>query len=199
MFSYFTRRPNLVFEAARRGDHAQVTRYLEQGHTPNRRGPYGQTALHYACGLQQYDMLMDLLHYKADPNAQDSRGFTPLLLAIYVGNAELVSALLSHGAQYHIGFPSGYTPLCLAASLGHLPIITLLVEAGAPLSARYNQYFCPAVEAVLHDQLAAYNLILRYHYEHRPPKLTQRAPSKKRSFEALEIESPPPKKNQRWW
>ena len=196
MFSYFTQRPNLVFEAARRGDHTQVVRHLEQGHSPNKRGPYGQTALHYACGLRQLDMLTDLLHYKANPNAQDHRGFTPLLLAVYVGDAKLVSSLLSQGAQHHIGFPGGYTPLCLAASLGHVAIITLLVEAGAPLSARHNQHFCPYVEAVLHNQFPAYNLLLRYQSEHRHPKPK---PNKKRPISALEIESPPSKKNQPWW
>jgi ankyrin repeat protein len=196
MFDFFTRRPNRVFEAARRGDHPQVLRYLGEGHSPNQRGTHGQTALHYACGLRQLALAQDLLRFQANPNAQDRRGYTPLLVAVYVGDAKLVSYLLKHGAHYHIGFPGGYTPLCLAASLGHLPIITLLVEAGAPLAARYNQHFCPCVEAVLHGQFAAYNLLLRYHH-HRLHSSLAAPPTKKRTFEALEIESPPQKKNPR--
>ena len=72
---------------------------LTQGHDPNLRTYYGETALHQAVQGQDVALVELLLQAGADLEAQTSYGYTALHLAAHTGSVPVVSALLAAGAD----------------------------------------------------------------------------------------------------
>lgn len=74
--------PDLLFQAATRGDRAQVLAALEQGADIDVRDTYGQTPLMYAISSGQAPEFVEMLVQQgADVNARTEAGWTPLMYA----------------------------------------------------------------------------------------------------------------------
>ncbi len=95
-----------LWDAARNGDAAAVTRLLDAGVDVNAKFRYGATALSYACDRGHLEVVKVLLARGADVNVKDTfYGSTPLLWAVSPAMArkpqhvEIVRLLLERGAR----------------------------------------------------------------------------------------------------
>jgi ankyrin repeat protein len=95
---------------------------------------HGYTALaHATCGLENINVIKELLSAGADPNTQGTDGFTPLMHIM--GNAtapslEVLNTLIDHGADVNARNAYGHTAL-IAAQCRYLDIAQGLIAAGA--------------------------------------------------------------------
>lgn len=103
---YKSLKPNIQFrdsvvllEAAARNDIDEVKNLLMRGVSPDSCNEDGLTALHQCCIDDNEAMLLLLLEYGANVNAEDSEKWTPLHAAATCGHLRLVSILISHGAN----------------------------------------------------------------------------------------------------
>jgi hypothetical protein len=142
----------LIAALARR--HFQTAELLRHnGADVDVRGPIGRTALHCAALHGDFEMVRELLNYKADVNARDegwtpihfvSQGFQDLVIPnicqSFPGVARL---LLEHGAdvnvQVSVPDSSGRTPLHVATEFNRAEVARVLLEHGANVDAEDNQ------------------------------------------------------------
>lgn len=113
-----------VLMRAVRHKSAEVVRYLVQhGARPDEPSDYAGTALNWAAGIGNAEVVNALLELKADPNTVDSFGFTVLLRAImqsplYVGSKEdynrVIQLLVSHGCKVNVVSGNGETAIAMA-------------------------------------------------------------------------------------
>jgi hypothetical protein len=88
-----------VHDAARRGDAADVMRYVRLGANVNARDAQGLTPLHWAAAAGNATVAQALIEAGADVNATSPDGVTPLHVAAHMGRREVMSLLLAHGAD----------------------------------------------------------------------------------------------------
>ena len=88
---------------------------LEGGAAVDKKDEKGWTALHFASNKP--DIVLTLLDYGADVNAQDLLGMTPLMRAARSGNANVISLLLERGALINTADAKGKTALQFAQEL----------------------------------------------------------------------------------
>ena len=88
-----------LFEAARKGDQAEVTRLIGAGADVNARIRDGGTALMIASQNGHVTVVTALLAVGADVNAKANSGATALLRASQEGRYAIVVALLAAGAK----------------------------------------------------------------------------------------------------
>lgn len=97
------------------GEIEGVTKLLEAGADPNKKGPNGATPLHSAIAYRRHPVDLDrirlFLKYKADPNATDKNGSTPLHYALLRQDYESVKVLLENSANPIIKNNAGESPL----------------------------------------------------------------------------------------
>lgn len=103
------------------------------------------TALQYAVGNGDIEMVKVLLKGGADINATDDFGLTPLISAVIIGNIEMVKLLIGHGANVNIESTNLYikdaqstTALREAVQKGYIEIIRILIEHGAKINKKYE-------------------------------------------------------------
>ncbi|XP_056633981.1 protein phosphatase 1 regulatory inhibitor subunit 16B [Diorhabda sublineata] len=89
----------VLLEAAARNDIDEVRRLLMKGVSPDSSNEDGLTALHQCCIDDNESMLVLLLEYGANVNAEDSEKWTPLHAAATCGHLKLVRILVSRGAN----------------------------------------------------------------------------------------------------
>ena len=96
------------WQAARRGDAAQVKALLDKGVDVNTKFRYDATALSYVCDRGHVEVVKLLLERGADPNVKDTfYGATPLAWASFPpsqpasmeNHYKIVGLLLEHGAE----------------------------------------------------------------------------------------------------
>lgn len=99
-------KPGIVFndsvvliESAARNDIDEVRRLLMKGVNPDSCNEDGLTALHQCCIDNNEAMLLLLLEYGANINAEDSEKWTPLHAAATCGHLELVRILIARSAN----------------------------------------------------------------------------------------------------
>ena len=94
------RREQLHF-AAQDGDLAQVTRLLNEGHSPNVFDELGKTPLHYAAAHGHLDVMRLLLASGADVNAHDESVIGNTVLGDVASNCsfEVAKTLVDAGAN----------------------------------------------------------------------------------------------------
>lgn len=99
-------KPGIVFndsvvliESAARNDIDEVRRLLMKGVNPDSCNEDGLTALHQCCIDNNEAMLLLLLEYGANINAEDSEKWTPLHAAATCGHLELVRILIARNAN----------------------------------------------------------------------------------------------------
>lgn len=122
----------------------------------------GQTLLHYAASLENYEAIHSLVKFARDKqhelpqdieewiNSKTSlKSFTPLMYAASQGHFKTIQALIDHAADYHYQTPSGLTVLHVAAqSDAAKSIIIFVSEKGMNIDAQDRFGFTPLHWAV---------------------------------------------------
>jgi uncharacterized protein len=117
-----------IWEAARRGDLAEVERLMGQHPALlNARDGLGCTPLMFASRHGRVGVVRWLLDKGAAINARAVGEFTALCLASQQGRLPVVRLLLERGADPTIAGYWGATPLIEAAPHGHLEIVRLIL------------------------------------------------------------------------
>jgi ankyrin repeat protein len=107
----------------------------------------GYTALHYACEVDDVDIIKCLLQHGADPTIKSKRHLTPLHVALSNGEKqgaiELIKADPSVVNDYSLddNDQPALTPMCLAAMEDFPEVIKLLAECGADVCISTNGIF----------------------------------------------------------
>lgn len=95
-----------LFDLARDGDAAALTRYLDAGTPATATNEAGDSLVMLASYYGHTELVELLLARGADANQPNYKGQTPLAGAVFKGKPEIVRALLAAGADPHAGFPS---------------------------------------------------------------------------------------------
>jgi hypothetical protein len=121
-------------KAASRGQVKLVTEYIVRGCNVNTADGDRQTSLHYACTLNQVEVIETMVNIcdkQLVLSPTDNYGCTPLWLACYFGSTESVLKMISLDADVNAFNSAGASCLHAAASKGHTDICKLLIKAGA--------------------------------------------------------------------
>ena len=120
-----------VHIAAWYGDLPLLKRYLDiHPEAIEARSRHGSTPLLGAAYYDFVDLVAELIHRGADPNAKKNDGWSALHVAAHDGFVEIADLLLKSGADVNLKGPNEYTPLAMAASRGNTTVVArLLAEA----------------------------------------------------------------------
>lgn len=100
-----------LHQAAHSGDIESVRTFLKNNVDPDERDSFGGTALHAAMFQKNTEIIMLLISYGFDVNAQGLvNGYTPLHDAVWANNLEAVKILLTCGARTDLRAKDGLTP-----------------------------------------------------------------------------------------
>ena len=88
----------------------------------------GKTALHFAAGNNQSEIVQLLLQHGASPQARSDGGWVPLHNAADKGHVEVLSLLLQWSVDVNATTSSGTTALHWAARNGHIDAVELLLN-----------------------------------------------------------------------
>uniref|UniRef100_A0A8C7M8I1 Ankyrin 1 n=1 Tax=Oncorhynchus kisutch TaxID=8019 RepID=A0A8C7M8I1_ONCKI len=88
----------------------------------------GLTPLHVAAFMGHLNIVKNLLHRGASPNASNVKVETPLHMASRAGHCEVALFLLQNTAQVDAKAKDDQTPLHCAARMGHKELVKLLLE-----------------------------------------------------------------------
>ncbi|CAH1155635.1 unnamed protein product [Phaedon cochleariae] len=113
----------VLLEAAARNDIDEVRRLLMKGVSPDSCNEDGLTALHQCCIDDNESMLLLLLEYGANVNAEDSEKWTPLHAAATCGHLKLVRILITRGANLLAVNADGNMPYDICEDEGALDYI----------------------------------------------------------------------------
>ena len=96
----------------------------DKGADVNLQDKSGWSALHFACQDNNYDFVVALIQYGANPNLQDIYGNTPLWKAVYSsqGKGEVIKILLSKNADKNLPNNYGISPIDLANTIANYDI-----------------------------------------------------------------------------
>ncbi|TDT72292.1 ankyrin repeat protein [Hypnocyclicus thermotrophus] len=94
----------------------------------SKRNSAGNTALHEAVRLGNYDIIDLLVQYIDDINCKNLNGDTPMHLAVELGDYEIVSLLLDYNANPNIENNNRVTPKKLAILQKKESIYQLLIN-----------------------------------------------------------------------
>jgi ankyrin repeat protein len=126
----------LLFEAAIRGDLAEMERQEKRGGDPNARQRGGVTPLINACYTGQPAAVERLIAIGADVNQANDDNEVPILVAATTDKADaLVEILLTAGAKADAPDKTGRSPLAVHAMMGRSDAIKRLLKAGAAIDA----------------------------------------------------------------
>ena len=139
----------LVAALARR--HFQTAKILhDNGANPDVRSSTGRSPLHSAAYYGKFDVVQELLKFKADVNVRDAQGYTPLRYASQGPYSSFTNLkftallsnvarlLLKHGADVNAAGYNRWTPLHEAVQLGRVEVVRVLLEHGANVDAEDN-------------------------------------------------------------
>jgi len=151
---------------------ASVAALLEHGADPNRIGPEGRTALHYAVGREgRVPLISRLLEAGADITAANMNGETPLMLALRKGHWREAKLLLDNGGENASPNTKGETPLHIAFSVNTpADIMKLLLASSIDVNAATRTDQNTALHSMVGDRNNPhYRLLL----EHRDVALNK--------------------------
>ncbi len=138
-------KPDLLINAADRGDAAKVRALLAKGADPNAADEGGATPLNSAADEGHAEVVSILLAAGADPNLVGPMDRTPLTQAAYHGHEAVVGLLLAAGAN--VEGEGDATPLMFAAHEGNATIVEALLKAGAKVDAATREGATPLFRA----------------------------------------------------
>lgn len=121
------------------------------------------SAIHYAAGLGQLELVDLLLKAGVSPNLHSPTDkFTPLMSATLQKQTGMVKFLLQNGADVDIQDIDGHTGLYEACKCCHLPIARLLLKAGANPNIKTNKSITPLFIASMKGYVELVELLLRF-------------------------------------
>ncbi len=121
-----------LFRAIESNNRSTVSKYLEQGISPDVLSRQGYTPLMMAIRNESLPMVELFLEAGADAKIRNKYDETAIMLASYHGQTEIVKKLYVHGAAID---HEGWNPLLYAATNGHNETIALLLTMGADVNA----------------------------------------------------------------
>jgi ankyrin repeat protein len=119
----------------------------DQPHVTDSIDKNGRTALHWACRMNQLDIISFLIHNNSNINIADNNNIVPLHSVAANGNIEACKMLLNKKAQVDRMSSSGNTPLHYAVSYGHFDMVKLLIKNGASLDIKNKRQRTPLILA----------------------------------------------------
>ena len=126
----------------------------------------GLQALHYACAIGKKNVVMLLLYYGADVNADSvDKGF-PLTLACNEGHEHIVSELLEAGASPDKPDHRGLTPLMICCSKNYHHVADLLLKHGALIDIVNQRDQTALCIAAQHGATQCVELLLNHGADH---------------------------------
>lgn len=121
-----------IYEAAAKGDLADVKRHLQKGTDVNIKDDNDWTPLLYSAFNGKQDVVVFLISKGADVNAASRiTGWTPLHVAADKGHLEVVKIMVGAGANVNAKDNVGMTPIRSAIGDGHKDVIEFLKQQGA--------------------------------------------------------------------
>jgi len=108
---------NTWFDSSRRGNMNYITEQLEMGRDPNLLDKKRRTALHYACGVNNVEMVQLLIEAGADVDAQDVDGFSPLHISVGYARGPVTKLLLDADAEPELRDAKGKSVYALCEGL----------------------------------------------------------------------------------
>ena len=145
-------------------DNFMVVLLLEAGADPDIADDSGETPLHVAAHVGNYEAVKLFLGRRVSVNLKDEYfGRTPLHLAAHGWHADIVWLLLLNGANPNERDRSGRTPLHYAVyTRPEVRVARILLEAGADPNIQDAYGRTPLHYAVFHDNPRIISLLLRY-------------------------------------
>lgn len=139
-----------LFDAAARGDAAQIKKMLEKGEKPDLRDSYGRTPLHVAAYRSHQEAMKVLVAAGANPNALENDRYDIVTIASVANDVPTLKVALSLGGSAK-NITSRYdgTALIAAAHLGHAEVVRTLIHAGAPLDHINNLGWTALIESIV--------------------------------------------------
>lgn len=113
-----------------------VSAGLEDGAPVDARDSGGMTALMWASGDGDVELMRELLRHGADPLLRSNTSNTALGCAAMHGECAAIEILLASGATANDRTSGGGTPLHLAVAMGMTDAAELLIKHGADVNAR---------------------------------------------------------------
>jgi ankyrin repeat protein len=111
--------------------------FLDNKGDINLKDEKGNSLLHYAIYLPNYDLASKLLLLGAECDPFNEIGRTPLMIAALLGHTNIVKLLIKHGADPFLVDQDGNSVLFLAVGSGDLETVTeLLLLTGDPRSSK---------------------------------------------------------------
>jgi ankyrin repeat protein len=139
-----------IFEAAAKGDAAEIERLAASGANPNSQDSRSRTPLMVAALFRRHEAARALIHHGANPNARDNQRYDILTVAAVNDDGEMLGILLAAGANPRaIAGPYDSTALIAAAHLGHTRIVEALIAARAPLDHINNLGWTALAQAIV--------------------------------------------------
>lgn len=139
-----------LFDAAARGDAAQIKRLLEKGEKPDIRDSYGRTPLHVAAYRSHHEAMKALVAAGANPNALEHDRYDIVTIASVANDIPTLKiALVLGGSAKNITSRWDGTALIAAAHLGHGEVARTLIQAGAPLDHVNNLGWTAIIESII--------------------------------------------------
>ncbi|KKK96871.1 hypothetical protein LCGC14_2658440, partial [marine sediment metagenome] len=129
-----------LFEAVRKGDAKKVRALIAESPAAVRaKDRSGNTALHFAAGLDDAEMASLLLAKGADVNAMNTHGSTPLAVAVMAGKTKVVRQLLKHDAdpnRKRANADGALNHLARSTHASGPALLQMLVAAGVDVNIR---------------------------------------------------------------
>ena len=159
------------FHFIRIGDIDSVTKYLDEGISPNiRKLPdltNGMTALMCSIANRRVLITQLLLSYKADPNLSLNKStisnISPLMLAAQQGPIETIDYLLDYGSDIDArttGEITGNTALMVAIQSKRYDTVELLLDGGANINNASGRGITPLMLAAQTGDIDIVNLLV---------------------------------------
>ncbi len=150
---------------------------LDAGADPTQPGMDGDTAVHFACMLEEPQFLEAVLAHGADPNAANAEtGAAPLRAALMTEREEQFRMLLAAGANPDHADDMGNTPLHIAGLINEPQRALDLLKAGADPMRRnaqdvtFQRYlFMTRPDLLDADTSEAWEAVLTWLLEHDIP------------------------------
>ena len=128
-----------LIEATQNGDLKQVQKLISKGADVNARDDDGQSSLHHACYLGNFEIVKSLVTNGANVNIEVPKfALTPLHGATMNGDIKTVKFLIEHNAKLNAKDIKGGTPIFAACWIGKLSVVKYLVEKGAEIDITTN-------------------------------------------------------------
>jgi ankyrin repeat protein len=119
----------------------------------------GMTSLHYACEVNQTDVVQYLIDSGADVTVRNKMGMTCLHYIAINGNMELATAYVAEN-MINVATNSGLTLLHFAADMGHVAMVKYLLLKHANVHCRDDEGLIPLHLACISNHLDCVKVLM---------------------------------------